>query len=129
MPKVKTQKTYVKRKKYLLRYDLDLLSKQALIEIFLIIEDDTTNIVTPVTPLYQARFEPYSRTAKRNFKPRELDCCFVANNVGVRRTVYIPYLPGSINHKAQTREYSLLEAIATLTYKGESHVSNYESFV
>jgi hypothetical protein len=129
MPLSKTKATYLRRKKHLLRYDLDLLSKQVLIEIAIIIEDGQTSIITPITPLYEARFESFKRTVKRSFKPRELDCCFVAaNNKEVHRIVYIPYLPGSVNHKAQTREYLNLEVV-TLTYKGESHSSNYESFV
>lgn len=129
MPKSNTKETYTKRKKYLLRYDLEVLSKQILIEISITTEDSRNNITTPVTPLYEARFEPFKRTAKRSFEPRFLDCCFIVNDAEVHRTAYIPYLPGTTEHIAQTREYLNIGNINSLTYKGETHRDNYEAFL
>lgn len=128
MPKSKTKETYTKRKKQLLRYDLELLSKQVLIEISITIEDSRNNITTPVTPLYEARFEPFSKTVKRDFEPRNLDCCFVSNDAEVHRTVYIPYLPGNAEHKAQTIEVLNYAGVSSLTYKGETHKDSYENY-
>ena len=132
MPTAKAKATYQKRKRRLLRYDMDLLSKQVLFAVVLVIEDRQNNIVTPVTPLYEARLETYTKAAaavKRNFDPREIECCFAVEGKPVTRDVYIPYIPGSANHKAHAHEVLNYPGIMTGTYRGESHASNYEAYL
>lgn len=132
MPTANTPRTYQKRRRRLLRYDMDILARQALFVVVVIIEDRQNNIVTPVTPLYEARLETYSKAAAavaRNFEPRQIECCFAFNNNPVIRTVYVPYLPGTSNHKAQTAETLNYPGVVTGTYSGESHKSNYEAYL
>jgi hypothetical protein len=132
MPTANTKSTYQKRRRRLLRYDMDILARQVLFTIVIILEDRQNNIVTPITPLYEARLETYTKAAAaidRDFDPRQIECCFVFNNTPVIRTVYVPYLPGSVNHKGQTQETLNYSGVVTGTYQGESHSSNYEAYL
>jgi hypothetical protein len=111
---------------------MDILSRQILFRVDIIISDAQTNIPTPITPEYEARLETWTKAAAvvaRNFDPRQIDCCFIVDNKAVNRTVYVPYLPGIVNHKAQTFETLNYPGVVTGTYKGESHSSNYEAYL
>lgn len=132
MPTAKTKSTYQKKRRRLLRYDMDVLARQVLFRVDLIIEDPQTNIVTPITPLYEVRLETWTKASaviERNFEPREIKCCFSFNNTPIIRTVYVPYLPGVTNHKNQTQETLNYRGVITATYSGESHTNNYEAYL
>lgn len=100
-----------------LLYDTDF-NRQELIKIRLTIYD-RNEILTPVTPLYEARFrDTFSNPIPaRSFSPRRLGTCRINDNREVRRTVYLPYNPNSPNLSAQIQE--TLALVDSATYSGE----------
>jgi len=107
-----------------LLYDTDF-NAQELIKIRLTIWD-RNNILTPVTPLYEARFrDTFSNPIPaRSFSPRKLGTCRIANNSEVRRTVYLPYRPSDSNLIAQIQE--TLTSVDSATYSGEGFTEQEE---
>ncbi len=111
------KQNYRKYKDVALLYDRDI-ERSELIRVRIIIKDKT-DILTPVTPLYEARFtddNPFSVPA-RNFEPRRLSTCLVFQESEVTRTVYLPYRPTDSNLLAQIRE--VFPLINSAQYFGE----------
>lgn len=130
MPRETTRPTYVRKRREVLIYSLDLLNQIAYLKIDLIVEDSQNNISTPVTPLYEQRFAQNlsikAKAAKGNFDPRELASYFENN---VLRTVYIPYQPLDPNHGNHIREIIDYAGVVYTEYRGETHKSGAENFV
>lgn len=114
-------KVTAKRKRALLRYDKD-------IDITVLFRVDLLqgDVPTPVTPMYANRLDFESIKGKavpaRGFNPREVECC---HKGGVNRTVYIPYMCGTYEHKQHLTELVELKntnfnGLETLVYTGES---------
>jgi len=121
---------YRKVKRIALLYDMDLSAKQILIRVDLTIESADL-IITPVTPLYKARFtsDNPNALAARGFEPRHLLACFEAlNNKVITRTIFNPYRPTNSNHNELIKELCNLSEIETLKYTGETHGQNYQRF-
>jgi hypothetical protein len=115
---------YRKVKRRILRYDLDLLNKSLIFRIDLTIEDSKNNITTPVVPLYEARFQTGNvkdvPARPNDFDPRHLICKSQgAEGQLVERTVYIPYLPSTIEARQQIKQTINLESVACAEYHGE----------
>jgi hypothetical protein len=119
--------TYRKLKRKAVLYDLDILNQQQLIRVDLIIES-ADEIITPVVPLYEARFteDNPNALAKRGFDPRSLSNCFRQNNREVRRTVFNPYRPNDPTFVELVKQLFTIFDIATITYSGETHEKKYE---
>lgn len=124
---VQPKAVYRRIKRKALLYDLDILNRQQLIRIDLIIES-ADSIITPAVPAYEARFteDNPNALAKRGFEPRNLSACFRTDRE-VRRTVFNPYRPGDFNFKELSKQLFQNPNIATITYSGESHERNYEA--
>lgn len=120
---------YRKVKRIALLYDMDLSAKQILIRVDLTIESADL-IITPVTPLYEARFtsDNPNALAARGFDPRQLLACFEALNKVITRTIFNPYRPTNSNHNELIKELCNLPEIETLKYTGETHGQNYQRF-
>ena len=120
---------YRKVKRIALLYDMDLSAKQILIRVDLTIESADL-IITPVTPLYEARFtsDNPNALAARGFDPRQLLACFEALNKVITRNIFNPYKPTNSNHKKMIKELYNLPEIETLKYTGETHGKNYQRF-
>jgi hypothetical protein len=118
------RKNHRKYRDVALLYDTDF-NEQELIKIRLTIWD-RNNILTPVTPLYEARFrDDYSNPIPaRRFDPRRLGTCRIDGNREVRRTVYLPYNPTNPNLSAQIRE--TLTLVDSATYSGEGLIQQEE---
>lgn len=89
-----------KKRRVALLYELDFVPRQTLLRVDLII-DDPDGILTPVTPLYSARFlpaSPVSAIPRRDFEPRKVITCSVVGDRAVTRRVFIPYRPIDVNH-------------------------------
>jgi hypothetical protein len=123
--------THIKKRRKLLRYDLDL-NRQVLFRVDIIVCDPKNDIITPITPLYEARLENWEKSEaaiERKFNPRELNCCFAPNEVEIRRTVYLPYLPTMAEHKRQIQETLNYPNVLSANYRGESHDRELESYL
>jgi hypothetical protein len=131
MSSVRPKASYRRVKRKALLYDLDLLNQRTLFRVDLIVES-VDSVITPVVPLYEARFTEDNPNAlpARGFDPRNLSACFVSpERKEIRRTVYNPYRPTTPEHRELTKQLYQSPNVATLTYKGESHERNYERFV
>ena len=97
--------SYRKVRRVALLYDMDLSGKQTLIRVDLTIESADL-IITPVTPLYEARFTSNNPNAlvARGFDPRHLLACFEALNKVITRTIFNPYRPINSNHNELIKE-------------------------
>lgn len=121
--------SYRKVKRVALLYDLDLFNKQTLIRVDLIIQS-ADSIITPVVPLYEARFtaDNPNALAARGFNPRQLSACFESSDKVVNRVVFNPYRASNSNHNQLIQQLYNLPEIINLKYTGESHERDYQRF-
>ena len=122
MPPV-PRKSGIRKERHALLYDVDYGNQQKIIRIDIIIEDGVTNIVTPITASYQARFVAGNPSAipKRDFEPRTLTCCFSYQDVQeVTRSIYNPYTPSNNLFLMLVKELISYNGVVSLEYSGES---------
>jgi hypothetical protein len=115
-----------------LRYDMDLLNREIIFRVDLILRDANNNIPTPVTPLLEARLvedRDVKAIPRRNFEPRQASCIFYPNSTEVTRTVYLPYRPKTSDLKNHLAELISYPDIVCVDYQGETHEFNLQEFL
>lgn len=132
MPVDTTRKSGLKKERHALAYDSDILGQTRIIRVDIIISDGKTDIITPVTDSYRARFVEGDPAAipKREFTPRALLCCFsYQQEKEVTRTVYNPYLPNNVVFLTLIKELISYNGVVSLDYSGESKEKEIEEWL
>lgn len=130
----RTQANWIKYRDVVINYNHDFNNRQRLLRTRLIIEDNRTDILTPVPDAFTARIQaevrPRSVAGKpKDLTPRNVNTCFVVNGSEVNRNLINPYHSGDSNHNLLIKQVRDNFSFVTFGIQGETWNSNIEGIL